>query len=378
MKRAIVSGGGIAGLSAAIALAKTGWKVDVFERSDAIREIGSGIYIKGNGLKVLRAYDLLGDLADGYVILREARIFDGYGALLQYRSLEGAQNVWNIRRQSLMRALAQRAKQHGASIHTGMQVTDISPNGTLNVNGTRERADLVVAADGVNSIARKSLGLDMPARAPRSGAVRLLIPRTDYEKEDCTREFWSGQLRIGVAPCTETEVYSYLSAPLDDERGVKTPLDEKYWTGHFPALASQGFFARAAKAAAVHHPYAYVRTRSWVAGKVALVGDAVHGLPPTLGQGAGLSLMNTFLLAATLAKHDDVSSALSSWEHHWRWVSDRTQLWSKRYDRITSEWPPALYGARDAIIWAMGRSQRFNRYMRVADRVDAPNGQVQS
>jgi 2-polyprenyl-6-methoxyphenol hydroxylase-like FAD-dependent oxidoreductase len=376
MKRAIISGGGIAGLSAAIALSKTGWKVDVLERSPAIREIGAGIFIKGNGLRVLDAYGLLDDLKKDCVILRSARILDSEGTLLQHRPLEGAQSVWNILRQNLIRALAQRAEQLGAQIHTGMHVTGVSPDGTVTVNGTQERADLVVAADGVHSTARKSLGLDRQVRAPRSGAVRLLVPRTNFEKEDGTREFWSGRLRVGVAPCTETEVYSYLAAPLDDVRGAKAPLDEKYWAERFPFLKSQGFFARAGEAGGVHHAYPFVGTRSWVSGKVALVGDAAHALPPTLGQGAGLSLMNTFFLAEALAGHDDVAAGLASWESRWRWVSDRTQLWAKRYDWITSEWPPAFYHVRNAIIWATGRSRRFNRYMRVADRVDAQHGQV--
>jgi hypothetical protein len=67
---------------------------------------------------------------------------------------------------------------------------------------------------------------------------------------------------------------------------------------------------------------------------------------------------------------------LRSWERQWRWISDRTQNWSRRYDWITSEWPPRLYPLRDALIWGLGRLPRFNRYMRIADRVDAPRAAV--
>lgn len=376
MRRVIVCGGGIAGLSAAIALGSKGWQVDVFERSAEIREIGAGIFIKGNGLRVLDAYGLLEELREDCVILRDARILDRNGVVLQRRSLDGPVAVWNIRRQNLIRSMLRRATELGANVQTGMQVTSIEPDGTVIAGGAMHKADLVVAADGVGSVARKCLGLERPVRTPRSGAVRLLVPRTDFDRHDGTREFWSGRLRIGVAPCTATEVYSYLAAPLDDALGAYAPLNADYWASHFPALASEGFFERASIAGGVHHPYPFVGTNSWVSGKVALVGDAAHGLPPTLGQGAGLSLTNTFLLAEVLADYEDIANGLLEWERNWRWVSNRTQYWAKRYDWITSEWPRAFYVIRDAIIWAIGRSKRFNRYMRIADRIDAPHRTV--
>ena len=59
MRKAIVCGSGVAGLSATIALAMKGWSVDVYERSAVVREIGAGIFIKGNGLRVLESFGLL-------------------------------------------------------------------------------------------------------------------------------------------------------------------------------------------------------------------------------------------------------------------------------------------------------------------------------
>jgi 2-polyprenyl-6-methoxyphenol hydroxylase-like FAD-dependent oxidoreductase len=114
-------------------------------------------------------------------------------------------------------------------------------------------------------------------------------------------------------------------------------------------------------------------TSSWGKGCVALVGDAAHALPPTLGQGVGLSLTNTLLLSQHVSAGDNLRNALRVWENEWRWISDRTQTWARRYDWITSEWPSSFYPLREAIIWGIGKSPRFNSYMRIADRVDAPN-----
>ena len=162
-----------------------------------------------------------------------------------------------------------------------------------------------------------------------------------------------------------------LVGAIDTTHGNRVPIDRAYWSAQFTKLAAEGLFERAAVAGGVHNCYAFVNTTSWVKGRVALAGDAAHALPPTLGQGAGLSLTNTLLLARYVSSGDDLADALAAWERDWRWVSDRTQTWARRYDWITSEWPRSVYPLRDAVIWGLGKSRRFNSYMRIADRIDA-------
>jgi 2-polyprenyl-6-methoxyphenol hydroxylase-like FAD-dependent oxidoreductase len=373
MRTVIVCGGGIAGLAGAIAFARNGWAVDVYERSSAIREIGAGIFIKGNAQRVLRDFGVADDILRDCIVLREARTLARDGTLLQRRLLHGSTVIWNAKREYVIRALYERAVALGACIHTDAVVESVDPRGSIRIRGQSLHADLIVAADGVHSLARRSLGLDQRIKASRSGAIRLLVRRTEHDADDFVREFWSGALRVGLCPCSPSDLFGYFIAPLDDKRGTRIPIDREYWSAHFPALAAEGFFERAHAAAAVHHRYPLVRTRSWVKGSVALLGDAAHGLPPTLGQGAGLSLMNALLLADYASSRDALGDALAAWQREWRWVSDRTQLWSRRYDWITSEWPKAAYPLRDAVIWAIGKSSRFNNYMRIADRVDAPH-----
>jgi 2-polyprenyl-6-methoxyphenol hydroxylase-like FAD-dependent oxidoreductase len=171
-------------------------------------------------------------------------------------------------------------------------------------------------------------------------------------------------------------VFIYLIAPLDEQRGMVTPIDAEFWSARFPKLASEGLFERARDSVCVHHAYPLVHTTSWFRGRVALIGDAAHALPPTLGQGAGLSLTNALLMSRYVSERLEIPEALAAWQRDWRWITDRTQRWSRRYDWITSEWPQALYPLRNVVIWAIGRSPRFNSYMRVADRVDAPRNRV--
>jgi 2-polyprenyl-6-methoxyphenol hydroxylase-like FAD-dependent oxidoreductase len=378
MRHAIVAGAGVGGLSAAIGLAMKGWSVDVYERSASVREIGAGIFIKGNGLRVLDALGVLDQIRRDCVVLREARTFDDNGQCLARRPLHEHNPVWTIQRQLLVRALYDRTVELGGRVHVDSAVEEIDPEGNVRIGTRRACAELVVAADGVNSSARHSLGLDRPVRLPRSGAIRLLVPRTGPEGDDVVREFWSGRLRIGIAPCTPRDVFVYLIAPLDELRGTVIPIDVEFWSGRFPKLASERLFERAKTSVCVHHVYPLVRTKSWFNGHAALIGDAAHALPPTLGQGAGLSLANALLMSRYVSDSPDVPDALSAWQRDWRWITDRTQRWSRRYDRITSEWPAAFYPFRNAVIWAIGRSRRFNSYMRIADRVDAPRERVLS
>ena len=376
MRHAIVGGAGVGGLSAAVGLAISGWSVDVYERSTSVREIGAGIFIKGNGLRVLDALGVLDQIRRDCVVLREARTFDENGQFLARRPLHEHNPVWTIQRQLLVRALCDRTAELGGRVHVDSEVEVIGSDGDVRIGGRPLHAELVVAADGVNSSARHALGLDRPVRLPRSGAVRLLISRAKSEADDVVREFWSRHLRVGIVPCTVRDVFVYLIAPLDEKRGTVTPIDVEFWSKHFPRLASEGLFERARNSVCVHHAYPLVRTASWFRGRVALIGDAAHALPPTLGQGAGLSLANALLMSRYVSERLEIPAALAAWQRDWRWITDRTQRWSRRYDRITSEWPQALYPVRNAVIWAIGRSPRFNSYMRVADRLDAPRKRV--
>ena len=114
--------------------------------------------------------------------------------------------------------------------------------------------------------------------------------------------------------------------------------------------------------------YSVVRCPRWQRGRVAIIGDAAHGLPPTLGQGVGLTLMNAYALCIALSHDARVDTALPSWEAAVRFISDRTQRWADRYDLFTRQWPAPLWFMHPAIIWAFRSIPAVNQRMRIADR----------
>ena len=171
MRKAIICGGGIAGLGAAIGLARNAWSVDIYERSTTIREIGAGIFVKGNALRVLESFGVIDAIRGDCVALAEARTLDREGRLLQRRLLRDTTSIWNVKRELLIRALCDRATSLGARVHTDSPVDAIEARGAIRVRGEIHQAELVIAADGVSSLARRALALDEPVRPPSSGAM---------------------------------------------------------------------------------------------------------------------------------------------------------------------------------------------------------------
>ena len=99
-----------------------------------------------------------------------------------------------------------------------------------------------------------------------------------------------------------------------------------------------------------------------------ILGDAAHALAPTLGQGTNLALSNARSLVTFLESSADVPAALAAWEPAVRPVTDATQVWAGRYDRVTKHWPDWLLVARAATIWAFGALSPLNARLRQADR----------
>ena len=351
MRTAEIVGGGFAGLSAACALAQRGWRVRLHERATELRTAGAGINVYENGLRVLEALGALEDtIRDGaQARLRETRDQDDELLSVHHWDVR----VYGVLRQRMIDALAAAARRAGAEIVTGSEGIGVTADGQLTLaSGERPRADLVVAADGVNSRLRDALGLVAVRRYLRDGCIRVLIPARSREEGLDTRtiEYWSGHRRLLYNPCNTDQLYLALSMPHDDEAGRALPLDKPLWMRSFPHLA--GLIGRIGDGGR-YDRFEYIRLKRWSAGRVAVIGDAAHALPPNIGQGAGCAMMNALSLAVYLEKHSDVDRALSAWEEAERPLTDHSQRISRLYGMPTF-WPAPL---RRAFYSLAGRSR---------------------
>lgn len=349
-RHAEVAGAGLIGLSTAMLLRSAGWSVTVHESSPEIREIGAGISLHQGACVVLEHLGLLPAILERGVDLDASQAIDRTGTVLADRALGGAYRQLAIRRQTLVRLLADAAADAGVEIHLGSQVRAARPEGELVLqDGTSVRADLVVSADGFHSAVRESLGLTERKVERSNGATRALIEHRKADGRTVLEEWWGPAKRMGVLPVSPDVTYVYMSSRESDARGVRVPIDSAYWGELFPGM-DRVILEKLSRAEARHDPYPYVRPRRWSAGRVALVGDALNALPPSLGLGASLGLRNARLMVDALGEQRDVPAALAGWERRARPDTVWVQRWSLYRERLAHDLPAPMAAMRSRIL----------------------------
>jgi 2-polyprenyl-6-methoxyphenol hydroxylase-like FAD-dependent oxidoreductase len=343
--RAEIVGGGLAGLAGALALAQRGWTVRVHERAAELREIGAGLYLKENGLRALDDMGIGGAALTRATRLDRMDIVDMASGRTLTRDARGIR-VYAVLRTDLHRAMATAAAAAGVEITTESVGVAATPEGRLTFLETARpvEADLVVGADGVASSIRQSLGLGVAVKTLPEGATRLLVPRQPGERGNLSVEYWGGRNRLLVTPCSPDDLYLALMAPEADSAASAVPVDIDRWAECFPG--HENLLRRINPAQGTHHTNAYVIVRGWAVGRACILGDAAHGQPPNLGQGAGLAISNAVQLAASVTAAATVEEGLAQWQARWMPVSAMVQKWSYWYGVLAYRWPQPLRRTR--------------------------------
>jgi 2-polyprenyl-6-methoxyphenol hydroxylase-like FAD-dependent oxidoreductase len=367
--RAEIVGAGFAGLTAATLLARSGWRVRVHERADAVREIGAGLFITHNGLVAMEGLGVLTELQPRGSQLSGALAVDRHGTVVGEDHLEGLSRTWVFPRQALIQSLHGAAIRAGAEVITGSEVAGVTSGGEVRLAaGETRRADLVIGADGFRSVCRRALGLERHAGELGTVSLRFLIPGREHLTQDITRQHWSGHHRVALTACSSQATYVYFACPAVDRPAWESERYLDVWRRRFPML--RGLFDTLDDHSPYVGRYGIVRCRRWSAGQVALIGDAAHALAPTLGQGTNLAMVNaTSLVAFATRGEGAMSSRLQAWERACRGVTDASQRWSSAIDWATRYWPEWAEDTRRPVIaWLSGRGRgRFD--VRAGSRV---------
>jgi 2-methyl-3-hydroxypyridine 5-carboxylic acid dioxygenase len=329
-RHAEIAGAGFSGLASAIALRQRGWTVRVHESSPQLRAFGAGIFIWDNGLHVLDALGAYKDVLDGS-FAAPAYETRTNGTCTSFQAINSAGNMrlLTMTRQHLYEAMLGAAQRQGVELVTGSEAIGAAPTGELWLaSGERLKADLVIGADGVKSKVRDALDIPMQRERYEDGLTRVLTPRLTLKggEWDHVIDFWSiGEkrtLRILYTPCGTDTLYMAMMAPLDDPEASAIPVKPDVWIEAFPELRP---VLQAIGDGGRYDVYEKTVLENWSSGKVALVGDSAHAMPPTLAQGAGCAITNALGLAVALDEADTVEAALELWERRERPLTDHTQ-----------------------------------------------------
>ncbi|MEL7131069.1 MAG: FAD-dependent monooxygenase [Pseudomonadota bacterium] len=322
---ALIVGGGIGGLTAAIALRMRGWDVSVFEQAPALTEIGAGLQISPNGWRVLEALGVAPLLAETMFEPDAIEMRLGVsGRRVFHLPIKGyAIRRWgapylHMHRADLIEALALRLRQlDDSAIQTGRSVAGYTADGAvLFEDGTKEHGDLVVGADGLHSVIRRQmLGADAP-RFTGNVAWRAVVPMEDLAiTPPPTACVWAGDRRHAVTTRLRAGMLANFVGIVEQPQ----PAPEG-WQIEGSRDEAAAAFARwdpvisglIAKAPVLNRWALFDRAPlpRWHAGRVVLLGDAAHPMLPSMAQGAVQALEDAWTLAAVLDATADRESAL--------------------------------------------------------------------
>ncbi len=344
--RVAIIGGGLGGLSAALALHRRGIEAEVYEQTPELSEVGAGLNLSPNALKVLRALGVEDAAIDigfrptdqvvrswrsGRVIARQKRggdVVKRYGAI--FISIHRA-DLLNI----LARALPEK------QIHLGATCTGVEArNGVAAArfaDGTEIEADVIVGADGIHSAVRDSvLG---PIAPHFTGCIcwRGMVPadvvaHTDYAAD--MTAWWGPHGHIVHYPVRRGELVNFV-AHINSDAWTEESWNYECDRGELMETYARwnDDLLRLMESSERYYKWAlYDRDplERWGEGPITLLGDSSHPMLPYLGQGACMAVEDAYILAESLIRAPDRPvAALRDYERLRMPRTTRTQLGSR-------------------------------------------------
>ncbi|WP_432132071.1 FAD-dependent oxidoreductase [Streptomyces tendae] len=369
-RKVLVIGGGAAGSAVTILLRRAGLTVDLVEaKDDWNATAGSGITLQGNALRVLRELGVWEQVEDSGFGFGSVGITAPDGTVLHAQDdlRTGGEDLpatVGMQRPRLQQILIDAVRAGGATVRLGTTAEILDQDtGGVSVrlsDGSEHRYDLVVAADGLGSRTRAAIGITDKPEPTGMAIWRVAAPRpAGVVRTDLA---YGGPAYIaGYCPTSETTLYAYVveanrdraSIPPESYAEEMRRLASSYG-GHWPEITEH-----ITDPAKVNYTWfdRLLVEGSWHRGRVVLVGDAAHCCPPTLAQGAALSLEDAWVLSQMLTGSDEWDDVLFQAYHERRIARVRPVV--EASVRI-GQWQ--LDGVRDADVpGLMGRTMTMLR-----------------
>ncbi|MET9594248.1 FAD-dependent monooxygenase [Streptomyces sp. NPDC006516] len=327
--RVLVHGGGIGGLTLAVALARSGHTVEVVELRDELDALGVGIIQPSNALHVMGEIGVLDACVAAGFEWEVLTICDPAGATLAkipQPRMGDAPASNGIPRPELARVLGDATTAAGVPIRFGTTISELTDDGagvevTLS-DGSRGRWDLVVGFDGIGSPLRSRLYGDRYAPEYTGFANwRVTVPRLP-EVQGVVVSTGRTSTKALLTPITDELMY--LAAVTAEEADFRPDPARAHEQLRERLAAFGGPVAQALSEVASPDGVVYSRISQvtvegpWHVGRVVIAGDAAHASTPNLAQGAAMAVEDALVLVHSLDAYEDVPSALAAWEERRR------------------------------------------------------------
>jgi 2-polyprenyl-6-methoxyphenol hydroxylase-like FAD-dependent oxidoreductase len=319
----LILGGGIAGLTTAIALHRKNMDFMVYEAVPEIKAIGSGITLAGNAMKVLEQLQVADQVKSRGHLITSMIIQDekgNYISALDTRKIIGKYGMCNvaIHRGALHEVLL--GEIPPGRIHTGKKATGFSEKESSVVlkfdDGTEAEGSAVIVADGIHSAIRKQL---IPDSTPRYAGYTCWrgIVENIWNIEDHAVETWGTTGRIGYVPIGNNKVYWFAckNAPYQDVHMQHFTREELRKNFEIFANPIPQIIEQTPEENIIWNDIVDIKPIPRFAfNRILLIGDAAHATTPNLGQGACLGIEDAVVVADVLEQQPDLVKAFRVFE----------------------------------------------------------------
>jgi 2-polyprenyl-6-methoxyphenol hydroxylase-like FAD-dependent oxidoreductase len=320
MKITII-GAGIGGLTSAIALKKIGIETTLFESAPELKPVGAGLGLSSNAMAAFEWLNLSEEIKSHGRFLQFFSIYDQNGKIISRFNYEKGQSKFQnftIHRGLLHKQLL--SKLDVSQIHLNKRVVDVVQTEKSVIvsfqDGSTHQADLLLAADGVNSIIRNKILPETNLRYAGYTCWRAVVDNTEMNLDE-TSESWGAAGRFGIVPLSNKKLYWFacVNAKQND-----------------PKMKAVGIEDLMQRFKNYHHPIPTVCAKSkdnqliwndiydiepldrFAFERILLLGDAAHATTPNMGQGACQAIEDAVVLAQCFSKNSDYKNVFSEFE----------------------------------------------------------------
>lgn len=358
-QKAIVIGGGIGGLSVAIALEQANFSVEVYERAPELKPVGAGISLWANAIKALDQLGIgenlrklgMAELRGGFHIPSGKTLMATDGDVMSKKF--GAPTIV-VHRADLINILREPIEGQ-IFLNKTFSGYQENKNGVIAqfTDGTTAQADLLICADGIHSVIRQNWHPNSKPVYSGYTAWRGVVPFDHTRVGKHWGETIGRGIRLGITPLPNGRIYWYATQnvpanALKDEKNHQTYLLNLFGKWYDPI--ADMIRATPNEAILNNDIYDIDPIQEWVHGNVALLGDSAHAMTPNMGQGGCMAIEDAVVMGKSLRSASTISEGLSEYQKLRVPRANKVQKMSRLIGKVITNPNPIVTVLRNGIM----------------------------